>query len=77
LLDSCIWPGAKAELEKGELAVALAAAHAGILPLVDFRYVDQAPACIRAIAAHEAELARGAIVTTERGRTRVRPADTQ
>jgi len=50
----------------GELAVALAAAHAGIVRLVDFRYVDQAPACIRAIAAHGAELARGAIVTTER-----------
>lgn len=59
----------------GGLAVALGAAHAGIIRLVDFRYADQAPVCARALAEHEPELARGAIVTVERGRTRVRLPD--
>jgi predicted nuclease of predicted toxin-antitoxin system len=56
----------------GELAVALGAAHAGIIRLVDFRYLDQAPICARVIAEHESDLARAAIVTVERNRTRVR-----
>ena len=60
----------------GELAVALGAAHAGIVRLVDFRYVDQAPVCARVIAEHESDLGQGAIVTVERSRTRVRLPDT-
>ena len=59
----------------GELAVALGAAHAGIIRIVDFRYLEQAPVCARVLAAHGPELARGAIVTAERGRTRVRLPD--
>jgi predicted nuclease of predicted toxin-antitoxin system len=59
----------------GGLAVALGAAHAGIIRLVDFRYLEQAPLCARAIAEHELALVRGAIVTVERSRTRVRLPD--
>lgn len=60
----------------GELAVALGAAHAGIIRLVDFRYLEQAAVCTRTIAGRELDLARGAIVTVERGRIRVRLPDT-
>lgn len=56
----------------GELAVALGAAHAGIIRLVDFRYLEQAPICTRVITEHESDLARAAILTVERNRTRVR-----
>jgi len=56
----------------GELAVAFGAAHAGIVRLVDFRYLEQAPVCARVMAEHESDLARGAIVTVERSRVRVR-----
>lgn len=59
----------------GELAVALGAAHAGIIRLVDFRHLEQAPVCARVIAEHEVELVQGAIVTAERSRTRVRLSD--
>jgi predicted nuclease of predicted toxin-antitoxin system len=112
-LDSCIWPGAKPELQRagheaewvgdwgvdpgdeevlthavqntqvlvtldkdfGELAVALGARHAGIIRLVDFRYLQQGPVCALVIRQHEADLMRGAIVTVERGRIRVRLPD--
>lgn len=56
----------------GELAVALGAVHAGIIRLVDFRHLEQAPVCARVVAQHERDLARGAIVTVERSRIRVR-----
>jgi predicted nuclease of predicted toxin-antitoxin system len=59
----------------GELAVALGAAHAGLVRLVDLRYLEQAPVCARAIAEHASDLAQGAIVTVERSRTRVRLPD--
>ena len=59
----------------GELAVALGARHAGIVRLVDFRYSDQAPVCARVIAEYEDDLTRGAIVTVERSRIRVRLPD--
>lgn len=59
----------------GELAVVLGARHAGIIRLVDFRYLEQGPVCARAIEQHEGDLMQGAIITVERGRTRVRLAD--
>jgi hypothetical protein len=59
----------------GELAVALGARHAGIIRLVDFRYLQQGPVCARVIGQHEADLMRGAIITVERGRIRVRSPD--
>jgi predicted nuclease of predicted toxin-antitoxin system len=61
----------------GELAVALGAAHAGIIRLVDLRYLEQAPVCAHAIAEHQSDLAQSAIVTVERSRTRVRLPDTR
>lgn len=61
----------------GELAVALGARHAGIIRLVDFRYLEQGPVCARVIGQYEADLMRGAIVTVERGRMRVRLPDTE
>lgn len=60
----------------GELAIALGAAHAGIVRLVDFRYLEQAPVCVRVITEHQADLLQRAIVTVERSRTRVRSPDT-
>jgi len=113
LLDSCIWPGAKAALKSaghevewvgdwaadpgddtvlahaaqngqvivtldkdfGELAVVFDAAHAGIVRLVDFRISQQAGVCLRVIEGHGAELAAGAIITAEHGRTRIRPRE--
>ena len=59
----------------GELAVALRRKQAGIVRLVDARHADQGPLCIALLAAHGTELARGAILTAEPGRVRVRPAD--
>ena len=58
----------------GELAVALGREQAGIVRLVDVRHTNQGPLCIALLSAHETELERGAIVTAEPGRVRVRPA---
>ncbi len=57
----------------GELAVALGRPHAGILRLVDVRAIEQGPYCVTALAKYGAELARGAIITVEPTRVRVRP----
>jgi predicted nuclease of predicted toxin-antitoxin system len=59
----------------GELVMVSGASHAGIIRLVDFRHVQEAEICLRVIAAYGGELARGGIVTAERGRIRVRPAE--
>ena len=59
----------------GELAVAFGTPHAGIVRLVDFRYLEQAPVCARVITEHGSDLAQSAIVTVERSRTRVRLPD--
>ena len=87
LLDSCVWPGARAPIaaaghevewvgawdaDPGD-AVAFGRAQAGIVRLVDVRHSEQASICITLLALHGAELARGAIVTAEPGRIRVRP----
>ena len=56
----------------GELAVAMGQPHAGILRLVDVRHDRQGPLCIELLARYGAELARGAIVTAEPSRVRVR-----
>ena len=56
----------------GRLAVVEGLPHAGIVRLVGFAATEQATACIAALAQHEDDLRAGAIVTVERGRTRVR-----
>ena len=60
----------------GELAVAFGRAQAGIVRLVDIRHMDQAALCVELLEMHGAELARGAIVTAEPGRVRIRSAST-
>jgi len=112
LVDTCVWPGAVAELtakshdvlwvgdwpsdpgddeilafalregrtvvmldkDFGELAVAFGHAHSGIIRLVNFQISKHASVCLRADEQHGEELAKGAIVTAEPGRLRVRPA---
>jgi predicted nuclease of predicted toxin-antitoxin system len=56
----------------GELAVARGHPHSGIVRLVDIAAEQQGPACARVLEAHGAELQRGAIVTVEPGRLRIR-----
>lgn len=57
----------------GELAVVRQQPHAGIIRLVGFPSSQQAAASIAVIVHYAEELADGALVTAEQGRTRVRP----
>lgn len=59
----------------GELAIVRGVRHRGILRLVDVRAAEHGSAAIAAIEAHGALLAKGAIVTVEPGRVRVRPPE--
>ncbi len=56
----------------GELAILHRQPHCGIVRLVDWSIHQQGGACIRAIERYENELQRGALVTAEPGRIRVR-----
>jgi predicted nuclease of predicted toxin-antitoxin system len=56
----------------GELAVAHGRPHSGIVRLVGIAAVQQGPSCAAALAGHEEELRRGALLTVEPGRLRVR-----
>jgi len=58
----------------GELAVAFGRAQAGIVRLVDVRHQEQAALCVELLALYGEDLARGAIVTAEPGRIRIRSA---
>jgi predicted nuclease of predicted toxin-antitoxin system len=60
----------------GELAVVHRLPHRGIVRLVGFSASQQGTAASEALAKYAAELSGGAIVTVERHRVRVRPADT-
>ena len=57
----------------GEIAVAFGREHAGIVRLVDIPVRRQAFSCIQALAHYADELLKGALVTVEPGRVRVRP----
>lgn len=59
----------------GELAVVRAQPHSGIVRLVGFTAAQQANACLAILNHYAAELAEGALITAEPGRTRVRPKD--
>jgi predicted nuclease of predicted toxin-antitoxin system len=59
----------------GELAVVRRQAHAGIVRLVGFSTARQASVALAALARYADDLRRGAVVTVEPGRTRVRPGD--
>jgi predicted nuclease of predicted toxin-antitoxin system len=57
----------------GELAVVREQAHSGIVRLVGFTSAEQASASIAVLTRYADELSRGALITAEPGRTRVRP----
>ena len=56
----------------GGLAVLQGASHCGILRLVNFRVSEQAPVCLRVLADHSQDLHKGALITAEPGRIRIR-----
>lgn len=58
----------------GELAIVRQIPHAGIIRLVDCPAAQQGERALAVLARYADELQRGAIVTAEAGRTRVRPA---
>ena len=57
----------------GELVIVQEMVHVGLIRLVGFRAAEQGSALVRLLAAYEAELAAGAILTAEPWRVRVRP----
>ena len=113
LLDTCVWGGAKAELQAaghdvfwtgdlaqdpgdedilaqalreervlvtldkdfGELAIRRGLPHRGIVRLVNLAARQQGPVCQQILAKYGDELIRGAIITVEAGRVRIRPPD--
>ena len=56
----------------GERAVVFGEPHSGIVRLVGIAAREQASYCLKALELYSAELSRGAIVTAERNRTRIR-----
>jgi predicted nuclease of predicted toxin-antitoxin system len=113
LLDTCVWGGAKAELQAaghevlwtgdlaqdpgdedilaqahreqrvlitldkdfGELAIRRSLPHCGIVRLVNMSARQQGAVCQQVLAQYGDELTRGAIITVEAGRVRIRPPD--
>lgn len=59
----------------GELAVVFRREHCGIVRLVNVAARRQATACLHVLEMHGKDLLRGAIVTVEPGRLRIRAAD--
>jgi predicted nuclease of predicted toxin-antitoxin system len=60
----------------GELAIIHGRPHSGILRLVDISAKLQGPLSQQILSLHGEELLRGAIITAEPGRLRVRPPET-
>lgn len=58
----------------GELAIVRGREHSGIVRLVALSTRQQAESCLAVLAMYGADLEKGAIVTVEIGRVRVRPA---
>jgi predicted nuclease of predicted toxin-antitoxin system len=59
----------------GELAVVRGQLHSGVVRLIGFSATHQATACLAVLSRYADELAAGALITVEPGRTRVRPKD--
>src|SRR5207253_1588140 len=57
----------------GELVIVQGHVHVGLIRLVGFRAGEQGSAVVRLLAAYEADLLAGAILTAEPWRVRVRP----
>jgi predicted nuclease of predicted toxin-antitoxin system len=113
LLDTCVWGGAKAELQAsghdvfwtgdlardpgdedilaqahreqrvlvtldkdfGELAIRQNLPHCGIVRIVNISARLQGTVCQQVLTQYGDELTKGAIVTVEAGRVRIRPPD--
>lgn len=60
----------------GELAIIQERPHSGIVRLVDISITRQAAVCLHVLGVYGAELQKGAIVTAEPGRLRIRPPGT-
>lgn len=58
----------------GDLAAVFGREHAGVIRIVNFPISKHGAVCIGALEQHGDELAKGAIVTAEPGRLRLRPA---
>ena len=58
----------------GELAIVRETPHRGIIRLVNFGAKQQAPVCLQVLGLYGKDLERGAIVTAEPGRLRIRPS---
>ena len=56
----------------GELALVRGRPHSGIVGLVDIGAQRQGTICLFILTRYAAELARGAIITVDRGRVRIR-----
>ena len=61
----------------GELAIVRGRKHGGIVRLVELSSADQAIVCTAVFERYSPDLEQGAIVTAERTRVRVRPAEPQ
>ncbi|HET6201595.1 MAG TPA: DUF5615 family PIN-like protein [Planctomycetota bacterium] len=59
----------------GQLAIVRGRSHAGIVRLVNLSSDEQASVGVAVLERYAAELERGAIVTAERTRVRVRPSE--
>lgn len=57
----------------GELAIVHDQPHSGIIRLVNWAALQQASICLMVLDRYGTELQRGAIVTVEPGRIRIRP----
>lgn len=58
----------------GELAIVRNIPHSGIIRLVNISARNQADVCLRLLQRYEEIIARGAILTVEDDRVRIRPA---
>ena len=56
----------------GELAISKGRLHHGIIPLVNLASRQQAASCVHVLETHGDDLLKGAIITVETGRLRVR-----
>ena len=59
----------------GELAIVRGRPHCGIVRLVDVSGPRQSALCLHVLGRHGEELSRGAIVTADSNRLRIRPPD--
>jgi predicted nuclease of predicted toxin-antitoxin system len=59
----------------GELAIMHGQRHSGLIRLVNYAARQQAAIAVHVLEVYAAELSKGAIITAEAGRLRIRPAE--